>query len=266
MVDIDVRVKRAGPIPRLKVGGQRRGGRFKAPRHTLVEFEAADFEQVDFSGTRIDDFVAERSTFRACDFSRMRIGAGTMGADARTAYIECHFDRARLAGVDALFARFERCSFDHADLKQFSAVNAEFVDCHFAGRVESVGFAGAPDPNLAHWIREVRTKSEFRGNDFTQAELIDCTFGRGVDLSAQKLPESNAYIRLDRIRERIPRTRAKVSTWQDDRAREEALLMLRLYEMGSGTQDELFARRDDMKMPPQIRDRVWELLSEPLTS
>lgn len=140
--------------------------------------------------------------------------------------------------------------------------NAEFVDCHFAGRLIELSFAGKPDPKHLKWIQPPRTINEFRGNDFRQAELIECSFFRGIDLNEQLLPEGNRYIRLARLRERINRARAEVARWPDDFEREKALAMLRYYDAISADQDQLFANRNDGSSSPQVRNRVWELLTE----
>lgn len=260
----DVRLGRESRVPLLLVEGVRHGIRFDPPARTLVEFRHAAMTAVDLSRTRFDNYAASDTVFSQCDFRHARINAGILGADAETVYRDCRFDSARLAGVDALFARFERCTFDNANIKGLRAVSAEFVECHFAGRVEQVAFAGTPDPRVARAISSFRTTNEFRGNDFREAELIDCMFIRGIDMATQLWPASDSYVRLDHLRERLLRARAEVARWQDNSSREEALSMLRTYEPVSRTQDELFARRDDIKMPTEIRDRVWEILSRPL--
>lgn len=227
----------------------------------MVEFEDAQFTNVDFSSSRFWSFDASASTFAGCDFRKARFEAGHLGGNDQTVYRQCRFDAARLGNTDAWFARFEQCVFDNAKLDRWRAFNAEFVDCHFAGRVVEVAFAGKPDPEHAKWARPPRAINEFRGNDFRQAELIDCSFFRGVDLDAQLLPAGEQYVRLNRLRERIDSVRTEVARWPDDTSREAALSMLRNYDSISAEQHELFARRDDPPVAKEVRDRVWDMLS-----
>jgi hypothetical protein len=168
-----------------------------------------------------------------------------------------------LTGVDPLYARFEHCSFDDADLTHWRAFRAEFVECHFHGRIVEAKFGGRLRDTAAAKIQPHRVKNEFRGNDFRETTLVDCTFFDGIDLRAQLLPTGPEYILLDSIRERIDRARAEISRWKEDAAREEALLMLRVYESVSRGQHQLFARRDDIGTPAKIRNPVWELLATP---
>lgn len=251
-------------MPHLKVEGAHSGGKFVAPPGTLVDFRAAHMTDVDFRHTRIWAFKASASVFTRCDFRAARIEAGHFGTNEQSIYLDCRFDKAQIGGTDAGFARFERCTFDGAKLDRWRAFNAEFIDCHFAGRIVEVAFAGRPDPKLQKWVQPPRSINEFRGNDFREAELIDCVFARGIDLGAQMWPRGDSYVRLDHFRERLLRARAEVAHWQDNQWREEALLMLRAYEPVAKTQDELFARRDDLKTPAEVRNRVWEILSQPL--
>lgn len=261
---IEVRSK-GGPTPsKLVVDQDRSGGRFQAPASTVVEFNGVRFTEVEFRRVTFEMFIASGSLFSQCDFRRARIKAGQLGNTRQTVYLDCRFDGADLAGVDPLYARFERCSFDDANLKEWRAFNAEFVDCHFAGRIVEAKFSGRLAPSAAAVIQPPRVKNEFHGNDFRQATLIDCSFFDGIDLHAQLLPEGDEYILIDNIRERIGKTRGQIARWPDQAAREEALLMLRAYEMASRGQEALFARRSDIGTPIAVRNKVWDLLGQPL--
>ena len=260
-MDIEVRARRSS-AQKMRIDGIRDGGRFKAPRRTIVEFEGVRFSNVDFSGEHFWSYEVKGSTFTNCDFRRTRFDGGHLGGDEQTVYQHCRFDGAQLGKTDAWFARFEQCVFDSANLDRWRAFNAEFVDCHFAGRVVEVAFAGKPDPKHAKWVRPARAINEFRGNDFRQAELIDCRFFRGVDLDAQLLPQGQDYLRLSRIRARVQTVGVEVASWSDDQARQKALRMLWYIEMTSAEQDDYFARRDDLPIPKEVRDRVWQLLND----
>jgi uncharacterized protein YjbI with pentapeptide repeats len=98
-------------------------------------------------------------------------------------------------------ARFEGCLFEEARLDGWAARTAEFVDCRFIGRLLRVQFWG--EPTGAGRPRAVLTRSsnEFRGNDFVEAVLDDCSFKGGIDLDANLWPTSDRYVVLhDRAR------------------------------------------------------------------
>ncbi len=262
---VKVEVRPGGrPPPRVVINRDHTGGRFEVPQGGRVEFQNVRFTDVDFRRLRFDLFVGSGSVFTGCDFRDVRFAAGHLGNLSQTVYHACRFDRAHLAGVDPLYARFERCSFDDADLMQWRAFQAEFVECHFRGRIVEAKFGGKLGDAAAARIQPPRIKNEFRGNDFRQATLVDCSFFDGIDLTAQLLPTGPEYILLDNIRGRIRRARADISRWGDDRTRGEALLMLRVYESVSRGQDQLFARRDDIGTPAPLRDKVWDLLRQAL--
>ena len=250
-----------GPAaPELIVTTDLHAQRFKPPHNTVVEFRGIQASEVNFSGARFWWYLAGSSTFTYCDFSRVRIEEGNLGNDAATIYRRCRFDRADLRNADPLFARFEQCSFDGADFRGFRSFYAEFVECHFAGRIVSAKFFGRPE-GITEPPRDLkRQTNEFRGNDFREAELIDTGFVDGIEIEAQQWPQGEAYVKLDRIHERIEKARAAVLSWQDDKARKEALVMLQIYNEDTEHQAGLFARRDNITITPAVRDQVWDLL------
>lgn len=263
--DLKIQVRPGGhPPPRVTVDRDQTGGRFELPGGGRAQFQNVRFNDVDFRGLRFEMFIGSGSVFKDCDFRQVQIEAGQLGNLSQTVYRACRFDRARLTGVDPLYARFEHCFFDDADLTQWRAFHAEFVECHFRGRIVEAKFGGKLSNTAAARIQPHRIKNEFRGNDFREAMLVDCTFFDGIDLTAQLLPAGAEYIQLDSIRERIERARAEISRWKESPARDEALLMLSVYESASRGQDQLFARRDDIGTPAKIRNQVWELLATPL--
>lgn len=256
-----VRPSGRAPLPKLLVTEDRIGGRFDVPRKALVQFSNVTFTNVDFGHAKFEMFIASGARFSQCDFRSVRFSAGQLGNTSQTTYSDCRFDRAELAGIDPLYARFERCSFDGADLTGWRAFNAEFVQCHFSGRIVEAKFSGRLMPSAAAVIQPKRVRNEFRANDFRQATLVDCSFFDGIDLREQFLPEGPEYVLVDDVVARISAARAKIAKWPDHTAREQALLMLRVLKPETRGQDQLFARRDDIPAPKLVRDRVWDLLA-----
>jgi hypothetical protein len=219
----------------------------------------------DFSGTWWDAFSATGSQFIDCDFRKARFGHALLGlVSAQATFRRCRFDNADLRNARPGAARFENCNFDHAKIEEWRCFLTEFVGCHFAGRLSGVIFSGRPWGPGADKIQPPRRTNEFRQNDFTEADLIDCSFVRGIDISSQLWPTEGPYMRLDRAPQRIRSARAIVSAWADETARKRALLMLTAYSSaGHEEQNELFIRRDDLTgVPRELRETVWDLVAK----
>ena len=260
-------VGKARRVPPIRVvTSDLQGGRFD-PRGTRVAFEGVTVSRVSFAGIRFQELsVAGSCVFSGCDFSRVRSRymSWLSRAEVQAVYRGCRFDHADLRDFRPEAARFERCSFDHARMDGWRSDLGEFIDCHFAGKVRNVKFWGRPYGIVAEKAGVDRPVNEFRGNDFRQAELINVSFVLGIDLDAQRWPEGPAYIRLDRLGERIQRVRAQVIRWTDLDARRDALIMLDVLQEGDVDQgqDDLFMRRATLgRSYQQTAERVWDLLA-----
>ena len=262
-----VRIKGQEPVaPRTRMWRPQSGGRYKG--HSSVLFHAVPIRAVDFSGLSLDDFEAEGTHFTKCDFSGARI-EGTFGLRRQTVFEDCSFGRARLGHVLPGQARFVRCDFvDLGDLG-WSADATEFIDCRFSGFLRGQKFWGRPP---GPWqergaLRPPRVTNEFRGNDFSAADLEDVAFVAGIDLDLQVLPSGPQYVRLSHIRERFAMARPKIATWEPMEARDEGLILLGSYSdahLGFADQDDLFANRWETEAPRDIADRFWSLLESVL--
>jgi len=223
-----------------------------------LSFDAATCTGLDLSRANVL-FNAKASVFERCDFSRARLRGGTLGTSPQCLYRECRFDRADLRGVQPGNARFESCTFENARLDKWLCLSAEFVRCRFAGPIQEVIFSARvfPPESAAALGRQ---RNEFVENDFSNAELINVAFVRGLDLSAQQLPHGPEYVRVPTAR--IAGAREIVERWEPE-ARDAALKMLKFYsERGYEEQVELFVRRDRPSFVPEpVRNRIWDLLS-----
>lgn len=227
-----------------------------------VFFEAARVSRVSFHKMRFKTFLARDCAFSECDFRQVRsVWGSDFSTVPQSVYRDCRFDGADLRNFDPGVARFEHCSFVGARLDGWRATAGEFIDCEFSGPIRNVKFFGRPYGVLADHLQ--RTVNEFRGNDFRLAELVGTDFAMGIDIGAQCWPEDTAYIRLDRMSERIRHVRADVVRWSDLEARQDALSMLDilLQDVQDG-QDELFARRSNLgREYPEVRECVWDRLA-----
>jgi hypothetical protein len=82
------------------------------------------------------------------------------------------------------------------------------------------------------------------GNDFSGAELIDCSVRGGVRLGANQWPSGPEYLSVAQAQQRLKSVRAEVHTWPETPTRERALIWLDFHaEWGYDEQEELILRR-----------------------
>jgi hypothetical protein len=241
------------------------GGRWHGPADlALVDSQLTD---VDFSGRVFDVFTAEGSIFQSCDFRRTRFHAGSFAIARQSVYRDCIFEASDLRHIELDQARFERCTFDQALIDDWASDAAEFIDSRFATTLRQCRFAGRP---WGPWeerdrLQPLRTRNEFRGNDFRFATVIDCSFVYGIDVTDQRWPGGEDYVLLDRWPARLESARSKLADWPDDHERTEATLLLRTYsEAGFEEQDALFACRWDVIDERPLAEKVWRLLESQL--
>lgn len=235
----------------------------------LVLLQQATMADVDFGRAAFDKLAPSGCVFLRCDFRKATLDRRMVPlfkARRRNVFRECRFDGVDLRAIDPGSSRFESCVFDGADLDGWNAQTAEFVDCHFAGRLARVRFYGKPWGQGAAEVDPKRTSNEFRGNDFSQAELVDVAFLMGIDVAQQRWPEGDDYVRLDRIHQRLTRGRTEIARWKDLTARSEALDMVRTLSFLYMQQNDVIARRADPETTtaPEIQLKVWDALTRAL--
>src|SRR5437867_13329874 len=109
-MDIEVRARRSS-AQKMRIDGIRDGGRFKAPRRTIVELEGVRFSNVDFSGEHFRSYEAKGSTFAACDFRKTRLDGGHLGGNEQTVSHHCRSDGSDRGKTGAAFAWLEHRVF-----------------------------------------------------------------------------------------------------------------------------------------------------------
>jgi hypothetical protein len=233
-----------------------RGGQYD--RGPDAEFGRVTVRQVSFAGQLFNYFDAEGTEFVDCDFSGA-VMQGTFGVRHQTKFVRCRFASTTLAEVDPGQARFVEAVFDNADVRRWNAAANEFLGCRFTGSLGECNFWGRPS---AEWIEGGlrRRVNEFRRNDFSGADLFGVSFLGGIDLAAQRLPDSAEYIRLNRSAERLSFARAIIETWPAEERVDARIMLEVLTGPGFDTQPELFAHRYDMGVPKPLADKFWALL------
>lgn len=234
----------------------------------IARFDHATLEAVNFGRVSFAQISAGGCLFARCDFRGAELDGhqSLFSGRPQNVFRECRFDEVDLRAVKPGQARFERCTFDDALLDGWQATCAEFADCHFAGRVAQVTFYAVPHGPCAAELEPRRAANAFLRNDFRDAELIESAFLMDIDIMAQRLPESDAYIYLDRFHERIAPAQAQIIRWPDPAARAEALAMLHAASVRYAQQPDVFARREDLRGPAKLRTarRVFETLARVL--
>ena len=241
------------------------GGEFRPPPPASVAFHDVVARAVDFSDGEYAWLSSQSSRFERCNFDRVQVEDALLGRYPQSLFQECSFHGAQFRkGVSPGLARFEHCSFDGATIEEWFTHCAEFVECSFAGaRIVGSNFFGTPFECYG-WLelRHRRKRNEFYGNDFSEAELIDTSFCDGIDLDAQRLPTGPEYVRINDAKSRIEDARAKIASWGDAAAQRRANSVLNVLEYFlEGNQRDLFTRRDQWELTPELDERLWELLA-----
>ena len=226
-----------------------------------VTVRDADFRRVTF-----DQFAPEGCTFEHCDFSGQTLDRRyqpLFSSRKQSIFRDCNFSNADLSAVRPGQARFERCNFSGARIDAWESFTAEFVDCTFGGRVVNVRFYGRPWGTGADRLDPMRAVNAFTGNDFRKADLVGVTFIHGVDVLKQRWPTGPQYVILDKIHQRIAKTRLGVLEWRDHKERQEALEMLQAASLLYAHQMTIIGRRVEERWtaPAAVQERVWDELA-----
>ena len=234
------------------------------PVAAVVSISRATIRGVDFRKARFDRFSLAGCLFVACDFRAIRFDRRwqpLFAARPQNVFRDCRFDGADLRRVRPDQARFERCTFDDTAIDGWRAEAAEFVGCRFAGALGRVIFFGRPAGNAGRAVDPDRKRNEFAQNDFRDADLDDVVFTHAIDLSAQRLPSLERYVRLDRFPQRLAHARTAVVRWDVQEERVAAVTMLRELATRYRDQTEIIASRVSASGPAaRVQTRVWAVL------
>jgi hypothetical protein len=265
--------------PTEVVARDQAGGRFEVDPTRDYWFEQIELRAVDFSGAQFGTrdgtggLTVHACLLEGCDFSNATFHSATLGWGGRSVYRRCSFDGASLRqilGRSPLMmafaleqARFEHCTFLDARIRGWLAHEAEFIECRFRGTIDRCCFFGTQPDRRWFGLLPPR-RNEYRGNDFREVEFVWSSFEGGTPIGEQLWPDGPAYVRVDRVGERIARARPVVATWPQEERREGEVVLSLLAEEAEG-QDEVFARRSEPDMKAEIaavNERVWELLED----
>jgi len=201
-----------------------------ANKGEILKLERVTLDGEDFSRRKFRMFTSVQSNFRRCDFRATKMYQATLGGGyALSLYEDCCFDDSAFGMIGGR-ARFVRCSFRRCRIEEIWSYDSEFVECVFSGRIERGIFRGAPME--VDEIVDGRTHNEFRGNDFSDAELREVAFRAGIDLSQQKLPQGEDYLYLAEGEKAVAFARREVLAWKELESRREAMATIKVLEFG----------------------------------
>jgi uncharacterized protein YjbI with pentapeptide repeats len=244
-----------------------------------VFFEHCRLESVDFSDIDFKSFYAAGCTFTRCDFSKakflqLEFGQPQVQRDwnrpiqpqdkryPQTVYEECLFRWTRFDPDNTRFgnARFVRCTFDHAWLRKLFTRTAEFVGCRFVGKVIDCTFHGVITGDDIQRIG--RSANDFRENDFRHADLIWTGF-RGIDLSAQLLPESGSYAVLTDPLSRIELATRRAEETLSGELRDRVVHELKLLAQRIDGEHQFLIRKGQLgwQTPADVQELLWSYLA-----
>lgn len=225
-------------------------------KYKIIGLQHARLRGEDFSNRKLDWFNAHDCRFEECRFDGLRIARSASFGEGReqSLYIDCSFDGARIRYIDGGNSRFVRCSFRNVDLRDWFCFETELVECTFSGRLRNAIFNGAVHEKDRPWVG--RDRNEFRGNDFSNMELMGVSFRTGIDLAQQRLPSGPQYLYLPDAATAVQRAREEVIGWNDFELRREAMVLIRTLEFElQGGQRQLFLRTDS---PSPLRREAEE--------
>jgi uncharacterized protein YjbI with pentapeptide repeats len=282
---LETKVQRRGLDRRWVVHGDLKNQSFDlAPadgKDLKVFFEHCRLDSVDFSSMSFRSFYAAASSFSRCDFSgtrfvQMGFGQAQIQKDwgrpirprdpryEQTVYQECLFRQTRFDPNNTYFGnvRFVRCVFDRAWLRKLFTWTAEFIECTFIGKVIDCVFHGTIT-DLEDQQRIGRSTNAFAGNDFREADLIWTAF-RGIDLAAQKWPETGTYAILMDPARRIERAMGLAESHLAGDLQAEVLRQLGIQKQLIREERQMLIRRGELafEAPAEVDDLMWAYLTD----
>lgn len=202
----------------------------------------------DFSGLTLDRFSVTNSRFEDCRFDRTRVTMFSIGAGmAPSTYVGCSFDGARLEMHPGGVARFERCSFRKATVNHWDTDQCDLVDCVFSGTIRKSMIYGRANDDTRRFFASAGISlpetNDIRGNDFSEARLVDVSFRHGVDLTLQKLPSGPDYFYFEDSVATLKRAFSIVESWPNElQRRGRSILGIFLSEAEDGQEQLLLSK------------------------
>jgi hypothetical protein len=232
-------------------------GKVNMDPNDFLTIKNEKLKNADFSNKKLVRFCAVDSIFENCNFEKMRLECLSAGAGpGYSEYINCSFDGSKIKMFTPGHARFINCTFKKAILNDMFSFEADFINCVFSGKMKGIVINGSVPKEMR--LALGREKNEIYGNDLSGVEMDDVGFRTGVDLSQQKLPDSDDYLYLPNPT--IILNQAKeiiINEWSDSIMKTNCLLTIQTREetVAEG-QKQLFLLKDSIEL------NLFDLLKE----
>lgn len=95
-------------------------------------------------------------------------------------------------------------------------------------------------------MEKIRKVNEFHGNDFSSADLDDCSFVDGIDFDANRMPTGPDYVHLRGAKEKIARARSRLHQIADPHERQLVAIKLDILAGGGFADPDLFMKRSEL--------------------
>jgi hypothetical protein len=241
--------------------------RIDVPKDKLLLFEHARIREENLSQRELMQFCAIGCHFERCRFENTRFLDAQLGSGHEMSeYVECNFDGIRFNRGGG-HARFVRCSFRNVILREWHARSTELIDCVFSGRLNTAVFCGTiPVAEERAFLR--RDRNEFHGNDFSLLKMVDVDFGKGIDLTQQRLPSGPQYIYVADAAAAVARVQSGLETWNPtSEVHRIAIIIADVFKKAVDEgQQQLFVQLDtyyrlsEKIFPREAVDRVFALM------
>ena len=230
-------------------------------RTEAFSFKDATVADTEVVGGSFHHYYDIRSTFDRCTFRGTKFRGGTFGSvrppEPQIVYRDCVFDAVQIGrGVQFHDVRFERCQFRRGRIEGLISRQCEFVDCTFSGRLVDCEF----EATTTRVPGAVRPTNEFRGNDFSQADIVGGGFLFGIDLDDQVLPTGDDYLVLDHPAAREAAVTRMVEAWPPSAERELALRVLEPWPPTASQRKVLIRRCRYLASNPALGKRLLRAL------
>jgi len=241
----------------LRIHVKQKRGTPSSSSHVL-KLEGEQLNGKRYEHLRLHDLTVIASVLNRCAFVDVHAPSVCFGGGVtQSRYYDCLFDRCEFTFSAIGNARLERCRFDGCRLENIFGVQLELIDCEFvSSRIRRSVFHGsviAVDDAAVG-----RTINEFRGNDFSSAELADVDFRGGIDLAMQRLPTGDEYLLIPDTRRALEVARELVkmmSSPADSKTGRGFIQLLEMYE-ASNQKAQLMRIKSWGRFERELRARI----------
>jgi len=207
---------------------------------------------MNFASTRIESGSFARADLRNANW-------GLNGLDG-PALSDVEFIKTDLRGTTYAHSIFRRCQFADSNLKDVNFSGSRFEDCVFIGVLDAVTFNGW---DFDADSRVAALRNPMKDLDFTNSELKNVAFSRGIDLTSCRFP-AEGYVKLPHPRRIYERVLKRIDSEWSGEAKATAKTFVEIMLKSHFTEEQPFdvVRPADFSEPPWDKEVGEALLRE----